>query len=145
MGSVEVFELKGINVLQEAITKILSLRTKNKLHDWSPCTLEIDERGIRLIDHAQENEVFNVFLIETYNFPYFYGYRFYFQKQQNKSLVGRLFNNEQKVIVEKNSENKNCGYFLSNHLSGCCIQVLLSTETCHILWLLLRVNKVSKL
>lgn len=86
LGSVEVFELKGINVLQEAITKILSLRTKNKLHDWSPCTLEIDERGIRLIDHAQENEVFNVFLIETYNFPYFYDIDFIFRNNRTSPL-----------------------------------------------------------
>ncbi|XP_046844689.1 JNK-interacting protein 1-like isoform X2 [Xenia sp. Carnegie-2017] len=89
LGSVEVFVLKGINVLQEAITKILSLRTKNKVHDWSPCTLEIDERGIRLIDHAQENE-----------------------KQQNKSLVGRLFNNEQKAAVSK-------FYFQLKHVTFC--------------------------
>ena len=57
MGSVEVFKFKGNTILCQAIAKILSMRNNSKLSEIPPCTLEIDYRGIRLVNHAQENEV----------------------------------------------------------------------------------------
>ena len=53
----EVFEFKGNAVLCQAMAKILSMRNSGKSHEIRPCTLEIDYNGIRLVDHAQENEV----------------------------------------------------------------------------------------
>ncbi|XP_028397026.1 JNK-interacting protein 1-like [Dendronephthya gigantea] len=78
LGSVQVREFKGNTVLCQAIANVLRLRNNSKLSEIPPCTLEIDYRGIQLIDHAQESE-----------------------KRQTKSLVGRFFNNEQKVSNPK--------------------------------------------
>ena len=57
LGSVEVFEFTGNTVLCQAIATILRMRSNSKLSEIPPCSLEIDYRGIRLVDHGQENEV----------------------------------------------------------------------------------------
>jgi hypothetical protein len=54
---VEVFEFTGNTVLCQAIATILRMRSNSKLSEIPPCSLEIDYRGIRLVDHGQENEV----------------------------------------------------------------------------------------
>lgn len=57
LGSVQVHEFKGNTVLCQAIANVLSLRNNCKLSEISLCSLEIDYRGIQLVDHAQESEV----------------------------------------------------------------------------------------
>ena len=52
-----MYEFKGNTVLCQAIAKILSMRNSSKLSELPPCSLEINYRGIRMVDHAQENEV----------------------------------------------------------------------------------------
>lgn len=37
--------------------KIVNERKNCRLSEIPPCSLEVDHRGIRLVDHAQENEV----------------------------------------------------------------------------------------
>jgi hypothetical protein len=52
-----VFEFKGNTILCQAIVKILGMRKNSKLSEIPPCSLEIDYRGIKLVNHAQDNEV----------------------------------------------------------------------------------------
>ena len=50
-------EFKGNTILCQAVAKILSTRSNTKLSELPPCSLEINYRGIRMVDHAQESEV----------------------------------------------------------------------------------------